>query len=157
VSADGRAVPLIGVRGVGLVTLIDESDYPGVSALRWSLSPQGYAVALVDGRRTPLHRFLMGRNDPFEVDHINRHKLDNRRSNLRWVTRAGNIANSGPRKDCASGIKGVRCYSGASGGTWWRAQIRRDGKAMFLGSFSTPEAAAAAFADAHRDIHGAKP
>jgi hypothetical protein len=52
-----------------------------------------------------MHREIMIRADPrpeafmaaHPVDHGNWQTLDNRRSNLRWVTRAENAANTGPR------------------------------------------------------------
>jgi hypothetical protein len=88
-----------------------------------------------------------------EVDHINREKLDNRKANLRWVTRAANIANSTARSDSGSKAKGVRRFDGING-TKWRASITRHRKATHLGSFDTREAAIAAFEAAHNETYG---
>lgn len=76
--------------------LIDAEDYELVVGHRWWLSTAGYAFAKgADGRSVLMHRLLMGcaRGDQREVDHHNRNRLDNRRSNLRFCTHAENMAN----------------------------------------------------------------
>lgn len=61
--------------------------------LPWRIVPKGYVEAtMYDGawRKTvKLHHFIMGTPvwEGEHIDHINRNKLDNRRSNLRWVDR----------------------------------------------------------------------
>lgn len=42
--------------------------------------------------------FLENPHDLAEVDHINRHRHDNRVENLRWVSHAQNMKNLGPRR-----------------------------------------------------------
>jgi hypothetical protein len=75
-----------------------------------------------------------------DVDHINRDKLDNRPENLRLATTAQNRANIGKQRNNSSGFKGVFLDKGK-----FRAKIKCNGKQRFLGSYSTPEAAAAAY------------
>lgn len=70
-----------------------------------------------------MHRQLLNFPENGVVDHTNMNGLDNRRSNLRIVTKSQNGANS-PAKS-RSGFKGIERY-----GNWWRASIRVDGIRM---------------------------
>jgi len=77
----------------GESTIIDSDDFDLVSQHRWYLN-NGYAVARIGGKPTCMHVFLIGRApNGHHTDHINRNKLDNRRSNLRIVTAAENLRN----------------------------------------------------------------
>jgi hypothetical protein len=146
-------VQLHGLRGNGLTAIIDESDAASVAAHKWNVSAQGYPVTRIGGNKVLLHRFLMGSNGTLVIDHVNREKLDNRRVNLRWVTRAVNNANVPTRSHCKAGAKGVRRYDGPMG-TKWIAQIRINGKVRQLGSYATIAAAEAAVVAMHRQIYG---
>lgn len=139
-------VSLVGKYGAGRAALIDDADACAVGRFQWFVSVQGYPAARINKRTVTLHRFLMGRHGSLHVDHINRNKLDSRRSNLRWVPCAVNTANSGVRRNSSTGFKGVRR---AHKGNKWHAQIRIGGRCRFLGAFDTPEQAAKAFATAH--------
>lgn len=123
--------------------LIDAADYAAVSELAWSRASNGYAVACVDRERILMHRLVCGltRGDPLEVDHINRNKLDNRRSNLRVCTRAQNGQNLGSFPG-TSRFRGV-CRK-ANGR--WQAQAWTNGGNRHIGVFDTEEAAAEAAA-----------
>jgi hypothetical protein len=80
-------------------TTVDGIDSLWLNQWRWSLNPNGYAYRTESGRTFLLARLLMGVLDAgsmFQVDHINRNRLDNRRQNLRVVTAEINNANKGP-------------------------------------------------------------
>jgi len=66
------------------------------------------------------------------IDHINRKPLDNRRCNLRVVTKSQNSMNSKLGSNNSSGKKGVS-YSIEK--KKWHAYISLDGKRKFLGYF----------------------
>jgi len=83
--------------------------------------------------------------DGLDVDHRDGDRLNCRRSNLRPATRVQNVANSGARSSNKSGFKGV-CWHKQH--KRWYAQIMADGKNRFLGLFSDPAEAAAAYANA---------
>jgi|GEM_PF-4307238 len=64
--------------------VVDEADYTTQSQHRWWLHPNGYAfrVEYSGGRRRTvyLHREIISARLGQETDHVNRDKLDNRRS-----------------------------------------------------------------------------
>ena len=60
----------------------------------WSLSGDGYPMTYAAGKLIKLHHVVLGKPPAGKVtDHINRNKLDNRVSNLRFVTHKENSAN----------------------------------------------------------------
>lgn len=115
----------------------------------WFANSNGYAVRA--GNHNPrlirMHRLIAGRMLGREleqrelVDHINRNRLDNRRSNLRIVDYAQNNRNVEARG--SSGYKGVYPNPGSKRRPWL-AKITVDYKQIYLGSFSTKEEAAKA-------------
>ena len=70
------------------------------------------------------------------TDHINRNKLDNRRSNLRICTPKENLQNSSIRTTNKSGATGVYYVPKVNK---WRAQITIDGKTKYIGIFTSFE------------------
>lgn len=79
----------------GLAALVDDEDYERLARYKWSVawgSWYPYAQARVDGKRVLMHRLLTNAPAGYEVDHVNGHSLDNRRGNLRVVTRQENLA-----------------------------------------------------------------
>lgn len=88
----------------GDIALVSEEDEATVRQFRWYLS-NGYAFSQRAGM---LHNFLMGTvPDGFQVDHINRDKLDNTRENLRVVTVSENLLNRPVYKNSQSGFRYV--------------------------------------------------
>ena len=67
-----------------------------------------------------------------EVDHINRNPENNKVSNLRWVTRSQQMANTKSHIDSTSSCKGVS-WKKKSGK--WQAQISIAGKDFHLGLY----------------------
>ena len=85
------------------------------------------------------HDNLVGKPEkPYEVDHINRNRLDNRKENLRFVTSTQNNINMGVCKINTSGYKGVNWDKRRQK---WRARIKLHRKEIHLGYFETKEEA----------------
>ena len=114
---------------------IDKEDVDNVKKDKWRLSSNGYIMNQNDKL---LHRVLMGTREGYVVDHINKDKFDNRKSNLRNCSQSLNILNSKISKDNTSGIKGVDFHK-ASGK--WRARIKYNGENKYLGIYENKEEA----------------
>ena len=116
------------------VTIIDDADYELVSQHNWWLLDSNkngttfYAVAKINGKTTPLHKFLMGPN----MDHIDGNGLNNQRSNLRPANRKQQNQNRRFTKN-KTGFMGV--YEVTPGR--FQASIRIDGRNKSLGYYSS--------------------
>lgn len=114
---------------------------------------KGYRYIGIDYKKYGSHRlawlYVYGVT-PYEIDHINRVKDDNRIANLRSVSDAQNSRNLPMRKDNASGYNGVGFHVGANK---WVAYVQIDGKRKHLGCF-TDVHEAGAVAKAARDKQG---
>jgi hypothetical protein len=139
---------------------VDDEDFEKVSQFKWYASlNDGHYYAMrkpwVNGKPETLlmHRFIMGlkHGNPLQVDHIdNMQTLDNRRSNLR-VTLKQNQQNRGMQKNNTTGFKGVVWHKNRHA---WQAQIRINGKRLYLGLFPTAEEAAQVYDDFAWLLHG---
>jgi hypothetical protein len=115
------------------VTLADADVLAGMS---WGIV-NGYACS----SGMLMHRAVKPCQPDEVVDHINHDRLDNRRSNLRALSRSVNCQNrAGAQKNSRSGYRGV-INAGVKG---WRACACKFGKKVYGGYFKTSELAAAA-------------
>jgi len=107
----------------GKYTIVDNDDYEFLNQFKWyySTSGTGYAIGLVNNKRTPMHRLLMNEPDGKHIDHANGNGLDNSKKNLRICTAAQNQHNKRMLKNNKSGYKGVyKCNTRNR----WVAQFR---------------------------------
>ncbi len=87
------------------------------------------------------------------VDHVNGDTLDNRRENLRVVTRAESVRNqSGVSKANVSGIPGVSWNANR-----WQVGIGDGSRWKYLGRFESLEEARAARLAAEKELWGVQP
>jgi HNH endonuclease len=111
--------------------IVDNADFWFLNQWKWYFT-NGYARRDVSRVRIYMHRFILKIPKEKVCDHINRNKLDNRKSNLRIVTQSQNMMNSKKPITNTSGYKGV---------TWflrdgvWKAQIKLNQKNFHLGYF----------------------
>lgn len=130
-------------KGERFKTVFSAEDYELVKPYKWYLAT-GYAKTKnQNGSSVGMHRIIMNLNDPFlVVDHINHDKLDNRRENLRVVTRAANNQNrpKATNEDRTSKYKGVFLREFSHTSLW----VARCGQ-LYNQSFKTEEEAARAY------------
>lgn len=132
----------------GLVMLVDAQDAPLARRYAWRVNAGGYASRNAhgdDGRQhTELfHRTIVGAPRDAYVDHINWDKLDNRRCNLRLVTKSQNGQNRrAAQPSSQTGIRGVqKCRDR------YRARLKVMGKEIWLGTYLSLEEASRAVAE----------
>jgi len=87
------------------------------------------------------------------VDHVNGDGTDNRWKNLRKATFSQNAANREVTCRSKSGIKGVKRMETLYGVYRYRADIRKDGKSISLGTYDTLDEAIAARARAENRLY----
>jgi hypothetical protein len=145
----------------GKVTVVDDEDYDILIAYRWyALNPYDnlwYAIRSaihpIKGTKTTsrMHREIMRVTSTQEIDHINGDGLDNRRMNLRIVTRLRNQWNSRSEARSTSIYKGVSWDNTRSK---WCAKIRVYGRLRHLGYFVDETMAAIAYDKAAKQNFG---
>lgn len=90
---------------------------------------QGYKIVTIDMKIYKVHRICWAlyndKRPPVNmfIDHIDRDKANNKKSNLRLVTHAENLAN---RSDNKSGAVGITLTT-QRGNNYWFAKIQRRG------------------------------
>lgn len=85
--------------------IIDIEDVERCKTQKWSLHGEGYVSGSKD---ILLHNFLLNTGDEkLILDHIDRNKLNNRKSNLRVATYGQNNMNSKTPCNNTSGVKGI--------------------------------------------------
>jgi hypothetical protein len=91
-------------------------------------------VPIGDKKYKFLHCLILGHKENHQIDHINGNGLDNRKSNLRFVTASQNMQNSKNRSKHGKGVQ-LRTYK--NGAAKYRARIRKNGTLYNLGEYKT--------------------
>ena len=91
------------------IALFDKSDLDKVGKCNWHMS-DGYAC---NGKGTPMHRIILGDTGNMIVHHIDENKLNNRKSNLKLLSkqehsRMHNIKRNATREEAERALKGEK-------------------------------------------------
>lgn len=124
--------------------IVDDLDAALVGGLTWTLNDNGYVWRSTRNQRPRhlyLHRLLGGAlpGDGMYVDHINRNRLDNRRSNLRLTTPAESAQNKPTIRGRYRGVS----FDHARGK--WVAGAQLGGRRHHVGRFASED-------EAHRAV-----
>ena len=120
----------------------DKEDYDLVKDYCWDIDNSMGYVKTIDkinhAGKLYLHRLIMRctKGDGVIIDHINRNKIDCRKSNLRIVNNSQNAMNSCIRSDNTSGVKGVYWNKKRNK---WSARITANKQDIFLGNYNELE------------------
>lgn len=137
----------------GSVAIVDDDDYPLLSRYTWYENEKGYAITHVNGKHlTLMHRFILNPLPSLQVDHINRIKLDNQKSNLRLCRNNENHWNmAANRKNNTSGYRGVYFHKQKQK---WQAKFNKNKKEIHAGFYNTAIEAARAYNAKAKEIYG---
>ena len=146
--------------GVGYTTkgeefYFDLEDYDLIKDYCWHINRRGYVVTndnkTSKQTQVKMHRLVMNASEGMDIDHRHRKTNDNRKSQLREVTRSQNLMNRGIRKDNTSSVTGVSWHKARSK---WRVYITINGKTKHLGFFINKEEAIEARLKAELELYG---
>ena len=132
----------------GKVAWVNDRDFEWLNSFNWQYMTNGYAARSEGGRKNKkliyMHRYILDVTDKRVVDHMNKDKLDNTRSNLRVCTQKQNGANSSKPKTrkFTSKYKGVHWDKVRKK---WVAKLKRNYKNVFIGRFDSEKEAARAY------------
>ena len=129
------------------------TDVPELMKYSWGKYANGYSSSVINGKKIQAHRFISKPTGTEIVDHINRNKKDNRRSNLRNTNKSINSFNTDRRRNNKSGHTGVYYRNDTKR---WTAEIIKDGLKICLGCYGKYEQAVNAREEAERKYYGNK-
>lgn len=161
ISDDGHVVKISLSNGKGEVVL-DSNDLRLVKHLSWAMldnhiSARGYVGNIYARSKSGLmHRIIMGAKKGQQVDHINGNGLDNRRSNLRFVTQTQNNLNRHKvrtRKDPSLPM-GVIFNPNNCKSRPYQARIKENKYPKFIGAYATKEEASMAYQNYRIKLYG---
>lgn len=140
--------------------LVDDEDYQNVSQWKWCVSvrpPNVYALRTDKKahRVIRMHRQILGIVDPKVItDHKDHNGLNNKRENLRVVTKYLNNTNQRNKGSASSKYVGVSFVKRLNN---WGACIVKNNTTFYIGTFKTETEAAIAYNQKAMELHGCIP
>lgn len=129
----------------------DIQDLRKAKTFTWYSSGSDFLKTCVNIYGKPLYRLLIITPKGFEIDHINRNRMDNRRSNLRICTHQQNQFNQNLQRNNTSGVIGVRFNKTRNK---YVARIKFCGRDIHLGYYKNIEHAMQARNEAAKLLFG---
>ena len=151
---------LTGEFGIGYTSKNEEfwfdlEDYDSIKDYCWYKDKKGYIVSTDSKTRKTIlfHRIITNCPDEFMPDHIHgkETRYDNRKSNLRIVTRQQNGMNSALSENNTSGVTGVKWHGRDN---IWEACITVNYKKIYLGRYNKFDDAVKARKEAEEKYFG---
>lgn len=134
--------------------MVSDEDYELAMTQRWTIEKSGnnfYAMCKINHKKVRLHRFLLKPKSTHEVDHINHNGLDNRRENIRVVTKRQNAANRRKTVGSRKRYKGIHYDTRINK---WVAYVNYKKKRKYLGQYATAKEAAIVYNEAALKYYG---
>ena len=126
----------IGYTSKGEEFYFDLEDYNLIKNYCWNIDNHGYVISGQSNGVVLFHVLIMNTKKGEDVDHIHHKRNDNRKSELRVVTRSQNQMNVGLPSNNVSGVTGVHFDKNRGK---WVSQIGINRKRVYLGSFDNFE------------------
>jgi len=142
----------------GKIALIDDEWFEEFIKYKWQahydpVTQAYYAVrresVFLGHKSIQMSRVVIGAPENTFVDHIDHNTLNNQAENLRLATVAQNQYNRKPNRNNPTGYKGVKPH-----GRGYMARIRVNGVELYLGTWDTPQQAAAIYDKAAKEYFG---
>lgn len=124
----------------GKFAIVDDDKYDWLSRWKWYAHKSHNTVDTYYayrknklGETIAMHRLILGLpfGDKRQVDHKNHNGLDNRISNIWICTHSQNLQNSKRKSEYTSKYVGIYWHKRSK---QWRAQIKYNGKNIYIGS-----------------------
>ena len=150
-------------KGLVYFVKVDDEDYDYFDGYKWHITKNGYvrrgSSITKDGIKIKftemIHREILNAQQGQIVDHINGDKLDNRKENLRFVTREQSNQNRKVSSLSHTGYKGVSLKSDHHKRTRpYEVQISVNGETIWIASCETAIEAALEYDDMALIYHG---
>jgi hypothetical protein len=139
-------------KGIHLATtFVDDEDYEWASAIGWCLNKGEYVFRPDIGY---LHRMVMKAPPHLVIDHINHDPLDNRKENLRLVTRGENVRHRKSYRGSRSRFRNVYFIGDKPRNFPWAVMFMYKGAKFSGGYHATQELAHEAAVTLRREILG---